>query len=96
MASEYDTGNPADRPLPGQLPADYPGPGDQPPLGEGLRQDGGHRTPDSQHRLKMAGSAPGTPAGPTGSWDMEPRKSSERSRSTHTDGVGTTLEDTKA
>lgn len=69
----------------GGYSTDYPTP-DPAYTSDGNWQNGGHRTPDSGHRLKSktSGSSAGG-VGP-GNWDNESRKSSERNRSRQRNG----------
>lgn len=71
------------RTTPGEWPADdaYP-----PSVhGEAHRQNGGHRTPDSGHRLKPTTSGSSAGTAPS-NWDNQSRKSGERNRSRHRSG----------
>jgi hypothetical protein len=84
MESEYGNPPPGER-MRGGYSTDYPTP-DPAYTSDGNWQNGGHRTPDSGHRLKpkTSGSSAGG-VGP-GNWDNESRKSSERNRSRQRNG----------
>lgn len=68
-------------------PNDYPAPD---PAYPGERtwqiQNGGHRTPESGHRLKAKTSGSSVGGVPPGNWDLESRKSGERNRSRQRNG----------